>query len=314
MPAAATPNSRWWIYQRERFPLLTQGPVIAAFSFSAVSFSALLGHRAGPPPAGAVMVAFVTSFVFFLQLRIADEFKDADDDARYRPYRPVPRGLVRLPELAAVAVGGALLQLLLALWLDRKLVGLLIVVWLYLGLMSQEFFMSDWLKAHPFTYMWTHMLIIPLIDLYTSACDWLVKGAALPHGLHWFLAASYCNGMVVEIGRKIRAPEDEERGVETYTAVWGRSTAELLPHCPDLTYGSLRDRTAARRPRTPARRSVLGGGASSRYPRAVFPPSERRAVRAPDLTAPFVHHGRPAPDAKEAGNDRAAIRKRSRGL
>ena len=227
MPAAATPNSRWWIYQRERFPLLTQGPVIAAFSFSAVSFSALLGHRAGPPPAGAVMVAFVTSFVCFLQLRIADEFKDADDDARYRPYRPVPRGLVRLPELAAVAVGGALLQLLLALWLDRKLVGLLIVVWLYLGLMSQEFFMSDWLKAHPFTYMWTHMLIIPLIDLYTSACDWLVKGAALPHGLHWFLAASYCNGMVVEIGRKIRAPEDEERGVETYTAVWGRSSAVL---------------------------------------------------------------------------------------
>ena len=128
MPAAATPNSRWWIYQRERFPLLTQGPVIAAFSFSAVSFSALSRHRAGTPPAGAVMVAFVTSFVFFLQLRIADEFKDADDDARYRPYRPVPRGLVRLPELAAVAIVGTFLQLLLALWLDRRLVGLLVVV------------------------------------------------------------------------------------------------------------------------------------------------------------------------------------------
>jgi 4-hydroxybenzoate polyprenyltransferase len=227
MRATATAGNRWWIYQRERFPLLTQGPVIAAFSFSAVSFSALVRHRAGPPPAGAIMVAFVTSFVFFLQLRIADEFKDADDDARYRSYRPVPRGLVRLPELAAVAVGGALVQLLLALWLDRKLIGLLIVVWLYLGLMSREFFMSDWLKAHPFTYMWTHMLIIPLIDLYTSACDWLVTGAAFPHGLHLFLATSYCNGMVVEIGRKIRAPEDEERGVETYTAVWGRRTAVL---------------------------------------------------------------------------------------
>ena len=128
MRAATTAGNRWRIYQRERFPLLTQGPVIAAFSFSAVSFSALLRHRAGPPPAGAVMVAFVTSFVFFLQLRIADEFKDADDDARYRPYRPVPRGLVRLPELAAVAIVGTFLQLLLALWLDRRLVGLLVVV------------------------------------------------------------------------------------------------------------------------------------------------------------------------------------------
>ena len=26
---------RWWIYQRERFPLLGHGPLIAAFSFSA---------------------------------------------------------------------------------------------------------------------------------------------------------------------------------------------------------------------------------------------------------------------------------------
>jgi len=223
----ATAGNRWWIYQHERFPLLTQGPIIAVFAFSAVSFSGLLRHRAGPPPAGGVIVAVLTAIVCFLQLRIADEFKDAEDDARYRPYRPVPRGLVRLQELAAVAIGGALLQLLLAVWLDRTLVGLLILVWLYLGTMSKEFFVRDWLRAHPFTYMWTHMLIVPLIDLYTSACDWLVAGAALPRGLIWFLAATYCNGIVVEIGRKIRAPEREEHGVQTYTALWGRRTAVL---------------------------------------------------------------------------------------
>jgi 4-hydroxybenzoate polyprenyltransferase len=33
--------------------------------------------------------------------------------------------------------------------------------------------------------------------------------------------------MVVEIGRKLRAPEDEEEGVETYTRVWGRARAVL---------------------------------------------------------------------------------------
>ena len=42
-------------------------------------------------------MAVVTSFLSFLQLRIADEFKDFDEDSRYRPYRPVPRGLVTLP-------------------------------------------------------------------------------------------------------------------------------------------------------------------------------------------------------------------------
>ncbi len=38
-----------------------------------------------------VLVAYVTSLLFFLQLRIADEHKDCDEDARYRPYPPGPR-------------------------------------------------------------------------------------------------------------------------------------------------------------------------------------------------------------------------------
>jgi hypothetical protein len=32
----------------------------------------------------------------------------------------------------------------------------------------------------------------------------------------------------VELGRKIRSPQDEEPGVETYTALWGRSIAVTL--------------------------------------------------------------------------------------
>ena len=61
------------------------------------------------------------ALLFFLQLRIADEFKDFEDDARYRPYRPVPRGLVTLRELAWVGVGAAAIQLALALWLEPSL-------------------------------------------------------------------------------------------------------------------------------------------------------------------------------------------------
>jgi 4-hydroxybenzoate polyprenyltransferase len=36
----------------------------------------------------------------------------------------------------------------------------------------------------------------------------------MPAGLFWFLAASFCNGVVIEIGRKIRAPAQEEEGVD----------------------------------------------------------------------------------------------------
>lgn len=217
--------NRWWTYQFERFPLHQHGPLILAFSFSAVSYSSLARGHTGWPDARSVVVAFVTSLIFFLQLRIADEHKDAEEDARYRPYRPVPRGLVRLRELTWIGSMGAAVQLGLALWLKPPLGLWLALVWIYFGLMSREFFARDWLKARPFTYMWSHMFIMPLIDFYATATDWAVTQGHAPTGLFWFLVVSFFNGMVIEIGRKLRAPGDEEHGVPTYTAVWGRPRA-----------------------------------------------------------------------------------------
>ncbi len=219
---------RWWIYLHERFPLETHAPLIAAFSFCTLSFSMLARGHIVVPSLKAILVAFGTALLFFLQMRIADEFKDAEEDARYRPYRPVPRGLITLRELGFVAVAAGVVQALLAFWLSPSLLPFLLVTWIYLGLMSREFFVRDWLKAHPATYMWSHMLILPLIDLYGTACDWRVANVAPPLGLGILLFVSFCNGFILEVGRKIRAPEDEEFGVETYSVLWGRQRAVLV--------------------------------------------------------------------------------------
>jgi 4-hydroxybenzoate polyprenyltransferase len=218
--------NRWITYSRERFPLAAHGPLVAAFSASAVCFSSLLrGSRTGPA-VPSLVVAFVTSLLFFLQLRIADEFKDYEEDALYRPYRPVPRGLVTLRELAWVGVGCAAIQFALALWLEPSAAWLLLAAWAYLALMTREFFAPRWLKRHPIVYMTSHMLILPLVDLYATACDWWVAGLRRPPaGLVWFLLVSYLNGIIVEIGRKTRVPADEEHGVETYSALWGTRVA-----------------------------------------------------------------------------------------
>ncbi|MEM7697607.1 MAG: UbiA family prenyltransferase [Verrucomicrobiota bacterium] len=222
-------KNRWWIYQRERFPLLAHGLLIAAFSSSAVCFSSLLRGNAALPALGSLAVAFVTCLLFFLQLRIADEFKDFEEDSQYRPYRPVPRGLVKLRELGIIFVLAALVQALLALLLEPRLLIVLVVAWIYLGLMSVEFFARDWLVARPITYLWTHMLIMPLVDFYATACDWLLEDISRPpSGLGWFLAASFFNGCVIEIGRKIRQPSDEEAGVRTYSKLWGQSRARWV--------------------------------------------------------------------------------------
>jgi len=218
--------NRWWIYQRERFPVFAHAPLIGAFSLSAVSYSGLIRVANQPPHWQSYLVAFLSSFLFFLQLRIADEFKDFEEDSRYRPYRPVPRGLVTLRQLGWIWGGCIAIQFALGLWLSPGLILPLMVTWLYLGLMSREFFARRWLKARPITYMVTHMAIMPLVDLYTTACDWIPAGFRRPpRGLLFFLIVSFFNGMVVEIGRKIRSPQDEETGVETYSFLWGRRKA-----------------------------------------------------------------------------------------
>jgi 4-hydroxybenzoate polyprenyltransferase len=213
---------RWWIYQKERFPLAAHGPLIFAFSACAVSFSALL--RGAPAPTlQMLLTAFGVCLLMFLQLRIADEFKDAGEDARWRPYRPVPRGLVKLRELRVLFGIAAVAQVGLVLALDVRLLWVLAVAWIYLALMSAEFFCRDWLKKRPVIYLVTHMGIMPLVDFFGTACEWLPRGSAAPAGLGWFLAASFFNGIVIETGRKLRQPGDEEEGVETYSRLWGRS-------------------------------------------------------------------------------------------
>lgn len=214
---------RWWTYQKERFPVFQHGPLVAAFSSCAVAYSSMLTGT--PPQWQAFVVAFVTCLLFFLQLRIADEFKDAEEDAMYRPYRPVPRGLVSLKELGVVFVLSAAIQLLLAVMYSPMLVAVLIIAWVYLALMSVEFFARDWLKARPITYLWTHMLIMPIVDFYATACHWIPTGEKPWAGLGFFLAASFCNGLVIELGRKLRQPEGEEKGVPTYSKLWGLKKA-----------------------------------------------------------------------------------------
>jgi 4-hydroxybenzoate polyprenyltransferase len=216
---------RFWIYQGERFPLLAHGVLVAAITFAGISLSAATRLGGEPLHFGAWLTAWIVVFGFFFQVRVADEFKDLVDDAMYRPYRPVPRGLIRLHELAMLAVIGMIIQVAVTAWRSPRLLTLLLLVWGYLALMRVEFFAPAWLKAHPLLYLVSHMLIMPLIFLFISACEWLAAGAAPPQTLGGFLALGYTNGIVFEVGRKIRAPQDEEPGVETYSALWGRPSA-----------------------------------------------------------------------------------------
>ncbi|HHG90880.1 MAG TPA: manganese transporter permease [Devosia sp.] len=216
---------RLWLYQAERFPLGKTAILLAVFSGAGLSVSAHLAGRALPGLWTFIGVWLVVVILFF-QMRAADEFKDLEDDSRYRPGRPIPSGLVSLKLILGLAGAGALVALGLVASVHLLLIVFLLMVWLWLCLMSAEFFVPEWLKAHPVVYLVSHMVIMVFITLFITAAEWLPHGAP-PQGLWLFLTLGFVNGLVLEVGRKVWAPASEREGVETYSALLGPSRAAI---------------------------------------------------------------------------------------
>jgi hypothetical protein len=219
---------RLYIYQKERFPILIHGLLVACFSFSAIAYSRICRGAQGFVNWRIFLTGvFITITLFFL-VRIFDEFKDAEDDARYRSELPVPRGLVSLRELGIIGVAIAIAQITVILIFFPRMLTLYLLIIAYLSLMGKEFFVAAWLKKHQFWYVTSHMFIIPLVDMYASGLDWNLQGVHPPKGLLFFFAVSYMNGIVLEIGRKIRTPQNEAVGVLSYTKMLGSNNAVFL--------------------------------------------------------------------------------------
>ncbi|MEM7642093.1 MAG: UbiA family prenyltransferase, partial [Pseudomonadota bacterium] len=208
-----------WTYQSERFPLKKVVPLLAVFSAASVTVSAVLASR--PVPGwDAYLAAFALVLILFFQMRVCDEVKDLDDDRRYRPERPIPRGLVSLRLIVGLGLAGIPLAVAITLTFGHGLIWLLLLTYAWLTAMTFEFGVPAWLKARPWAYLLSHMAIMPLIDLMLTGAEWLPSGRPAP-GLWLFLALSFANGVVLELGRKIWSPDSERPGVETYSALWG---------------------------------------------------------------------------------------------
>lgn len=227
-----------WTYQKERFPLAKTVPLLAVFSAASISVSAEMAGR--PLPGwGAFVAGFAVAILLFFQMRVCDEYKDLEDDKRYRPDRPIPRGLISLRAVLMLGLVSLPITAFAAWAWHPPLLWLLGLVWLWLAAMTAEFGVPEWLKARPVLYLGSHMAIMPLIDLLLTAMEWSPANAPA-FWLGLFLALSFVNGCVLEIGRKLWAPQNEIVGVDTYSGLWGpRKAAAIWGACVVVSWGLL---------------------------------------------------------------------------
>src|SRR5262245_16449053 len=220
---------RLFAYLAERFPLLGYGVLIAAY-YSSNQFLARTLTEPGRPMHydATTLLGAVTLFCFFFHLRVFDEHKDYAEDVVHHPDRVLQRGVITLRDLKVLGGLAIAVEIVLAAVRGAPALAAWSIAFGFSFLMLKEFFVRDWLKRHFLVYATTHMLLMPLLSLMVfsfATGRWPWQAPA------WYLVYSWVGFFVTfnwEVSRKIRAPEDEREGVETYTRIFGTYGAAYI--------------------------------------------------------------------------------------
>jgi 4-hydroxybenzoate polyprenyltransferase len=219
---------RFLAWMAERFPVANG--ILALVLFAGAMLAGRTLAADGPVALGpGDLLGFLAVYGFFLMLRVFDEHKDYEADCVNHPGRVLQRGLITLGHLKVVGVLAILAQAGGTIYYDHGF-GRAGVLWLatfgWSLLMAREFFAPEWLRPRLTLYTISHMLVMPLMML------WIVQlglGAKpLPVSAAWFAALSFLSGLSFELSRKLKAPEDERPGVDSYTRLFGTSRAPLV--------------------------------------------------------------------------------------
>ncbi len=233
---------KWYTYQKERFPVLTFALYIFCIAFATFCITNYWGNINYNNPIEKLrrsfyglrteqyiidyyrlIPMFIVAFLQFLMIRIVDEFKDYEEDCKYRPYRPVPRGLITLNELKILFIICAIIQLGITYIFEPRAIFPLLIVWIFFAVMSKGFFIKNFLDKHILVEVALDELLMPILAWYLSyfASYTLPINSTDFINVVTFLVMTYIVSWIVEIARKIRCKKDEEKGVKTYTAVFG---------------------------------------------------------------------------------------------
>jgi 4-hydroxybenzoate polyprenyltransferase len=216
-------------YLAERFPLASHGLLIAAY-YSSNQFLARTLTEPGRPMHydWTSLLGAVTLLCFFFHLRVFDEHKDYAEDLVHYPHRVLQSGVMTLRNLKMLGGLAIATEVVLSALRGRAAFVAWLAAFLFSVLMLKEFFVPGWLKRHFLVYAVSHLLVMPLLALMVFS---FATGRWPWEAPFWFGVYAWVGFFVTfnwEVSRKMRAPEDEIEGVETYTRIFGTYGAAYL--------------------------------------------------------------------------------------
>ncbi len=228
-PESSSFIGRFLQYLNERFPPIANVLLILAY-YSSSQFLAFALTEPGP-----VMhydrwslLGMLMLVSFFFHIRVFDEHKDYEEDCRHYPDRVLQSGRITLRHLKIAGGTAIAIQVIVAALRGPQAFTAWAIAFGFSLLMLREFFAPEFLKRHFLLYATSHMLIMPLLSLLvfsfaTQRWPW----EAPP----WYWVYAFVGFFVTfnwEVSRKIRAPEEEIEGVDSYTKIFGTFGAAYI--------------------------------------------------------------------------------------
>jgi hypothetical protein len=218
---------RYYQYSKERFPLKYFILLSAIFAASA-SISTQVYLYGKIENLLSIFLATFALLLFFLRLRLFDEFKDFKHDLVYYPTRPIPRGLVKLQELTVIIFIVLFFEVIIAASKGAKTLVPFLIALSYSSLMLKEFFVKDWLRRHFTVYIISHEILLFPLFFYIYILNGLTLGQ-IGQSYFWFLTVFLGSQLfLLEVARKTRPKNLEIPSRDTYTAQYGFKGTFLL--------------------------------------------------------------------------------------
>lgn len=221
--------THWRDYFRDRFPLSLYAVLIASFYLVNHAVAQAFAHpnrsiHLDP----RVFAGWLVMLCLFFQLRVFDDDKDYLDDCQHFPERVLQLGSVTRRQLFGLAGVAFLVEIIFSAMVGLPALTAAAIASGWTLLMWREFFARDWLRRHFLVSALLHLLVMPLLALAVFSFSTDQYPWEAPLGFLAFSVLGYLLAFTAEIARKVRAPEDERFGVNTYTRVLGISRTVFL--------------------------------------------------------------------------------------
>ncbi len=221
---------RIWMYSREMFPLHLYVPYVVTlyaclnFSAQAIAGTDIIIDIYG-------IVGMVSAFCMMLLLRTFDELKDVEIDKELFPDRALPRGDVKVSDVATLAIIAFTVLVVINIFFAQETLPWFALMLVYAVLTYKWFFAEKYHRENLFFTMMTHQPLPFFITFYLISTALHSGGLASPFSFkHLILLFLFALPVTAwETGRKIRSPDMETEYV-TFSKIFGPRGATFIPY------------------------------------------------------------------------------------